>query len=57
MPSIQENESTAITPTDKSADDALVELVEALAVIDEDSPLATENATSISDNNGGRIKL
>jgi len=37
--------------------DALVELVELLEEIDENSPLAKLNATTISDNNGGRIKL
>ena len=40
-----------------NVDDGLLELVEALEEIDENSPLAKLNATSISDNNGGRIFL
>jgi hypothetical protein len=35
----------------------LVELVAALQAVDEDAPDAELNATSISDNNGGRIEL
>ncbi len=35
--------------------DGLILYVEALEEIDENSPLAKLNATSISDNNGGRI--
>lgn len=38
-------------------DDTLVELVELLARIDTDKPIATLNETTISDNNGGRIYL
>jgi len=38
-------------------DDLLVDLVEALEDINTESPLATLNATTISDNNGGRIYL
>jgi|GEM_PF-3723792 len=38
-------------------DDMLVELVELLARIDIDKPIATQNETTISDNNGGRIYL
>jgi hypothetical protein len=40
-----------------NVDDGLVELMEALEEIDENSPLAKTNANSISDNNGGRIFL
>jgi len=40
-----------------NVDDGLVELVETLEEIDESNPLAKANATSISDNNGGRIFL
>ncbi|MDB5169079.1 MAG: hypothetical protein JWO41_435 [Candidatus Saccharibacteria bacterium] len=40
-----------------NTDDGLVEYMEALEVIDENGPLAKENAISISDNNGGRIYL
>lgn len=38
-------------------DDGLVEFMEALEEIDENSPLAKLNSVSISDNNGGRIYL
>lgn len=38
-------------------DDGLVYYMEALEEIDENGPLAKENAVSISDNNGGRILL
>lgn len=38
-------------------DDGIVEYLEALEDIDENSPLAELNAVSISDNNGGRIFL
>lgn len=40
-----------------NTDDGLVEYAEALEEIDENDPLAKENAVSISDNNGGRILL
>lgn len=45
--------------TYKSPDDGelLVELFEALMNIDVNASLAQLNATSISDNNGGRIEL
>ena len=38
-----------------NVDDGIVEYMEALEDIDENSPLAELNAVSISDNNGGRI--
>ena len=38
-----------------NTDNGLILYVEALEEIDENSPLAKMNATSISDNNGGRI--
>lgn len=38
-------------------EDALAELLELLEQVDLDGPLATLNATTISDNNGGRIEL
>lgn len=38
-------------------DDGLVELMEVLEEINENGPLAILNATTISDNNGGRIHL
>ncbi len=40
-----------------NVDDGIVEYMEALEEIDENSPLAELNAVSISDNNGGRIFL
>ena len=40
-----------------NVDDGIVEYMEALEEIDENSPLAELNAISISDNNGGRIFL
>ena len=42
---------------DKKAPDRLVELLSVLEEIDENTPLAKLNENSISDNNGGRIKL
>lgn len=44
-------------PEQINIDDGLVELMEALEEIDENSPVAKLNANSISDNNGGRILL
>lgn len=38
-------------------DDGLVELVEALQLVETNSQLAKLNVTSIADNNGGRIEL
>jgi hypothetical protein len=38
-------------------DNMLVELVEALQAIDENDPLASENAVSIASNDGDRILL
>jgi hypothetical protein len=38
-------------------DELIVELVKTLLKIDVNAPLAKLNATSISDNNGGRIEL
>ena len=35
----------------------LAELIEELLAIDPDSPLATLNETTMTDNNGGRIEL
>lgn len=40
-----------------NVDDGLIEYADALEAIDENSPMAVLNATSISDNNGGRILL
>lgn len=37
--------------------DNLVSLIEELQNIDIDSPMATLNETTMSDNNGGRIEL
>ncbi|HUC87203.1 MAG TPA: hypothetical protein VMR75_02685 [Candidatus Saccharimonadales bacterium] len=39
------------------ANSLLVDFIEALEKIDQDSDIAKLNETSISDNNGGRIKL
>lgn len=36
---------------------ALFTLIEALSAVDISAPLATLNATTITDNNGGRIEL
>jgi hypothetical protein len=40
-----------------NADQSLAELVDVLQEIDEAAPDAEENATTIGDNNGGRIEL
>ena len=45
------------TSVEADGDWLLVELLEELQKIKLDSPLAKLNATSISDNNGGRIQL
>ena len=45
------------SPVEADGDWLLVELVELLQKIDEHGKLAKLNATSISDNNGGRIEL
>lgn len=46
-------------PTDSSNDSgsALTDLVDTLQSVDMESPEASLNATSIADNNGGRIEL
>jgi hypothetical protein len=56
--SLIERLSTPLQPwTLESSKDALVELVNELDAVDVNSPLANLNATTISDNNGGRIEL
>jgi len=45
------------TPIEADGDWLLVELIETLQKIDVNDTLAKLNATSISDNNGGRIQL
>lgn len=42
---------------DTDTDQPLAELVDVLQEVDETAPDAEENATTISDNNGGRIEL
>jgi hypothetical protein len=42
---------------DSSPENAISELVGALAAVDENGPSAAANETSISDNNGNRIEL
>lgn len=45
-------------PTQDSGNDQnLTDLVDALQSVDTNSPEASSNATSIDDNNGGRIEL
>lgn len=46
-------------PTDSSSDSGqpLADLVDALQSVDTEAPEAGLNATSIDDNNGGRIEL
>lgn len=46
-----------VQSAESEADDNLVELIKQLQSIKLDSKLAKLNATSISDNNGGRIWL
>lgn len=54
----QASNGLAILPSKTiNVDDGLIEYAEALEAIDENSPMAQLNATSISDNNGGRILL
>jgi hypothetical protein len=45
------------TKARQTDEDALAELVELLQRADLDSPAASLNETTISDNNGGRIEL
>jgi len=54
----QASNGLAILPSKTvNVDDGLIEYADALEAIDENSPMAKLNATSISDNNGGRILL
>ncbi|MDQ2973431.1 MAG: hypothetical protein M3Q79_03035 [bacterium] len=59
--SVSSNVIRSVIPNKKlvqtNVDDGIVEYMEALEEIDENSPLAELNAVSISDNNGGRIFL
>jgi hypothetical protein len=58
---VSNNDLQPLVPNKKStqvnADDGLILYIDALEEIDENSPQAKINATSISDNNGGRILL
>ena len=57
------NDSSQLQPNasdptqDTGNDQNLVDLVDALQSVDPSSPEAPANATSITDNNGGRIEL
>lgn len=54
----QDAPQSTLEPTqDSSNDQNLTDLVGALQSVDTDSPEASSNATSIDDNNGGRIEL
>lgn len=48
---------TLIAPNPSNNDDNIVKLIDELLSINQDSPLAKLNETTISDNNGGRISL
>ena len=53
-----QSQPNASDPTqDTGNDPSLVDLVDALQSVDPSSPEAPANATSIDDNNGGRIEL
>ena len=56
MGSVMVVESPKITKL-KSKTDLIAELVKVLKSIDAESPSASLNETTISDNNGGRIEL
>ena len=54
----QDSPQSVSEPTQDSGNDPnLVDLVDALQSVDPSSPEAPSNATSIDDNNGGRIEL
>lgn len=57
VPSNQTLATLGLTSKQTNIDDGLVKFMEALEEIDENGPLAKLNATSISDNNGGRVLL
>jgi hypothetical protein len=48
---------TSVAQPQPHEDDGLIELIEALQSVDTSSPLSKLNATTIADNNGGRIEL
>lgn len=50
-------QSTSEPTQDSGNDQNLTDLVGALESVDTNSPEASSNATSIDDNNGGRIEL
>lgn len=50
-------QSTSEPTQDSGNDQNLTDLVGALQSVDTNSPEASSNATSIDDNNGGRIEL
>ena len=50
-------QNTSELTQDSGNDQDLTDLVDALQSVDTNSPEASSNATSIDDNNGGRIEL
>ena len=53
------NDNNQLQPADSSSDSGqpMADLVDALQSVDTTTPEASLNATSIEDNNGGRIEL
>ena len=56
-PTVQAPEPVSPAPTNNDDGQALANLADALSSVDPKAPDAEANATSISDNNGGRIEL
>ena len=57
VPAQQAPEPVSPTPANNDDGQALANLADALNSVDPKAPDAEANATSISDNNGGRIEL
>jgi hypothetical protein len=52
-----DDQKPEVDDTEPGTDQPLAELVDVLQEVDETAPDAEQNATTISDNNGGRIEL
>lgn len=57
VPAPQTSESARPVPASIDSGQALTDLADTLSSVDPNTPDAQANATSISDNNGGRIEL
>ncbi len=57
VPAPQVPQSANPAPANNDSGQALADLADTLSSVDQNAPDAQANATSISDNNGGRIEL